>query len=245
MPDFMPRADAELVQWGSTFARVLAAEPGAFGVSADEAAECVAAADAFAQKHLVTANPGERSGVDVVLKNEARAEMKRIIRSLVGRIRANRAVSDTQLVKLSLKPRRTDYSKGGRHLPQLGPNVNIISVKNATFDLHMGLPGKGQRAGLPRNAMGVVVMAYAGDQPPTDPTHWNDVATVMRARVRVSFGDTLPPATKVWFCACYLDGGARRGPFGRIAYARVHEIELRLSEAQRVRRVRTSWDAAA
>lgn len=245
MPDFLPRGDSQLSRWGLAFARGIAAEPGAFGVSVDDAAECVAAADAFAAKQLITANPGMRNGTEVILKNQRRAELKRIIRSLVKRMRANAAVSDAQLSVVNLKPRRTDYSKRGRPLPEKGPVVDVLLVKNATFTLHARTPDALPRSGLPRNATRVTLMAYAGEAPPSNPREWSLVGNSTRARMRFSFGNALGSGTKVWFCAYFTNGRGDVGPVGPPRSARVQDIDLMVGGERGVRMIRRTWAEAA
>lgn len=103
---YIPIKDVQFANWGKRFAAKVQEDAAALGITADMAAELVAAADDFRDQLLAQMRLENLLKGQTKLKNKARAEAESLARTVAQLIRANPAVSDGELVTLTLSPRK-------------------------------------------------------------------------------------------------------------------------------------------
>ena len=129
----IPRSDEDFNSMARPFARLIAEDPKRFGIDQSDADALSAAAKLFQEKYQITLTPSGRSDVTVKEKNQARAELKRIITRIAQLIRINDNVDDVSKSLLKLPQRPSKIKR--KSCPMEPPRLSFVRA------LHEGAGG--------------------------------------------------------------------------------------------------------
>jgi hypothetical protein len=118
------------------FARTIGDDPARFGISGGDAAELIAAAQAFDEARQIDACEATGTRLTTLAKNDARQAAERIVRRIANQIRGDSRVSDSDKLSLSIEQRPKKLGK--RTCPQSPPSMlfdGSTSGKGASGEL--------------------------------------------------------------------------------------------------------------
>lgn len=210
MPDFLPRRDADLVQWSGNFARQLAKSPGVYGVTPEAVAGLVAAQQAFAQKYAAAQSRVTRTPVSVQAKDTAREVMIGEARPLAALVRAQKSTTNHQLIVLGLRSRRK--ARRGVARPRVAPQVRVGLVEGRRLSVRI-LERSTGRCRKPKDVSSAVLMYWCGDSLPREASAWRLWGVTGRLREVVELSEGVPPGTKVWLTAFWQNERHDQGPW--------------------------------
>jgi hypothetical protein len=131
MPDFLPRRDADLLNWSRNFDQRINSSYEQYGISAQQATDYsplhAAAAAYETWQRPDTRTPGARAA-----KDQAVAALKAQARRLVVFIRATPDVSDTLMIDAGLRPRKRTMTPTPR--PDRAPFIRVRGVRAGVDD---------------------------------------------------------------------------------------------------------------
>lgn len=220
MPDFYPRRDAELLTWSRSFAANVGASPGAYGLTAQDAADFAGLQQAFAHWYTLSQGRATRTAVSIRMKDEARRAMMGKGRELAALVRARPGVTNEQLVSLGLGARRRSRRAVGR--PTGAPRVRV-RVKYGAGPVMKLTDAVSGRSRKPAGVSMAVVLYAVGDAPPADEGGWRFGLTtgdpVFRWVLPVvgGAGEAARPGDRVWLIACWVNDRGERGPWSEPA----------------------------
>jgi hypothetical protein len=116
---FIPPKDGDFCVMANGFARTIGDDPARFGMSADDAAEVIAAARAFDEARQADECEATSTRLTTLAKNDARQAAERIVRRIANQIRGDSHVSDSD--KLSLRIEQRPATLARRKCPQTAP----------------------------------------------------------------------------------------------------------------------------
>ncbi len=102
MRGYIPKRDSHLNAWSSNFDRVIAADPAAFGLGGEDAAEIHACVARFTAALRTAHDPATRTTPAIKGKDNAKARMLSVIRSYAAVIRVDRSIPDGLKMDLGL-----------------------------------------------------------------------------------------------------------------------------------------------
>jgi hypothetical protein len=208
--DFLPRPDNEFRDWSANFIVHLLTGGEALGISLAQCERYEELHDSFVAAYLQSFNVSTRTRPVVEAKNSARKVLEREARMLARIIRANPNVTSPQRAGL-----RLSIDKPGKSARIGPPAVTPSIVLNATSGRYVAGTIKEHLSVLSRRPRGVaatMLFAFFGDVAPAWPTGWQMLAQVTRSKFTIPLGAEIEPKTRVWVCACYVNGKGETGP---------------------------------
>lgn len=219
MRDFLPRRDADLLNWAEVFSLALGTSPGpeGFGVSAAEASAYAGVLSAYREAYERAVAPGTRGPASVLAKNQSRAGLVRMSRVLAGVVRSHPGLSGSDLVKLGVRAGRLGQ---GRRPEVAGPKAapQIQLKRGSGWDVRVRLSDlstTGRKR--PTGVYGALLFYWVGDRLPSGMSDW----ALGLSTKSMAFGWTLPghfggaavqPGARVWLTACWLSPTLEQGP---------------------------------
>lgn len=224
MPDFLPRADAGLLAWTANFAYRLSVDYERYHVDPIKAAEYLALQDEFARGYQTAIEPGSRTPVSVNQKNTLRAKLKTATRSLASPIRANRAVSESDLILLGLhrpsKPRRA-FSPPGEP-----PKVWLKALGGRRIKVMLRDAQRTSSRARPRDVFGAIVFMRVGENVQENPNPWRYKTQTRQVDFDLEIKEFAPPGTRVWVSAQWMIRRGTTGPQSEPVCVRLSFDEL-------------------
>jgi len=217
--DFIPRRDADFIQFSANFSAHINAAPAAFGLTPAMANDYAALNDTLHNAYVIATAPDTRTRPTIRAKNKARQHAERDLRRLARLIQATPGVSDAQKFDLGLTVRDTEPSPVPR--PVERPRVSVELLYGSTVRIML----RGQdstRRGKPQDVAGATVFSYVGETPPTAPGNsslWMQTNTT-RPRFVMTF-QQVEPGAKVWIAACWFNPRQQAGPASQPVYTHV------------------------
>jgi hypothetical protein len=223
MPDWIERADAELVAQAKVFSAGISADPGAFGATPLQAAELAERAAAFSAAYYVTLQSWADSTTATLVKSETRALLVESMRARARTIRAMTSVSAEQKINLEMSipnPRRTRVPA-----PDDVPQVQLGPPDGRRIPVRVRSTLTPATRGLPRDVASVQVFAATGDSfPPLSDigTRWRPLGTFSRSHfdVEYNFADAKSGET-LWIVARYANARSQVGKWSNAPYTYV------------------------
>ena len=210
MPDFLPRREADLLQWSSSFSEHVNSAPAEYAISPEMAAEYRALHVQFADLMLKSADATARTPSVLFAKQQTRERLVAMARTLTRQARGNMDVSNAQLQNLGLRARRE--RRGPRIQPPAeAPIVRMLSRENWSARFRLCDPGS-MRVAKPAGAKSAILFMAVGPQPPPDRAAWTMCAITGRTVVDVKFPKHLPAGTQVWVAARWYSPTCTPGP---------------------------------
>ena len=212
MPDFLPRREAELLQWSANFDRQINDAPGDFGLSVQVAADYRALHEAFAQAYQLSQEPSTRTASAVVAKDDAKAALLALARGLARVVRGQPGVTDAQRLELGLVVRRSGRLArvaAPAAAPQLAvePILGRGAVRVRLFD-----PASPNRRAKPRGVAGATLLTFVGEAEPEGSSHWSFGRSTTRTTAVVALPEGGACGARVWVTAFWFSPTGRRGP---------------------------------
>jgi hypothetical protein len=205
---YLPRRDADLLNWANGASQKITATPTAFGLTAGFATSFAASVSAFATA-LAACDPGVRSKSSVATKNSAKKSLALACGYLSRLVHGTSSVTDAQLIELGLNVRAQPVPTPA---PELAPGFDLVKVVNntATYRAHDALTPS--RRGRPKGVALLSVFSHVGNTTPTEQSGWILNGSTGRTTVEVAFDPSLPMGTKAWVCAFWSTATGLNGP---------------------------------
>lgn len=163
--DFIPDSDVDFDVFLSQFTGAIAADPGGFGLTAQDVAAVQAPAAAWgkALSDHQAAQLAARGAVQV--KDKARGEAVAIVRSTVKKINGNPEVDNALRAKAALPAHEVRAAIG---VPATRPIGRIEPSASRTLIVHFVDEMTPQRTAKPYGVHGCQIWSFVGENPPAD-----------------------------------------------------------------------------
>ena len=205
--NFYYGADARVVRGSANFAAMIVANPEAFHLEPECAAQYAALDATLQAAYALAVTPETRTSVNVRAKDQALRAVQRQAACLAVVIAAS-GVSDAQLLALGLQPRRRRTTPPA---PQRPPVVRVEKVAGRVVTLLIEAAVEDGPGRMPKGCMGAQLFSYVNDQPATEATDYAYEGIAMRRRATLTFPHTVRSGATVWVCARWI---SRRGKPG-------------------------------
>ncbi len=224
MPDFLPRPEAQLLQFTRNFSRHIEADPQVYGIDEADAARLALLQSEYELRYSAAIDPGTRTIPAIRARDEAKSALVKQVRYLATRARTLSGLSDATLVTIGLKR----PSKSRRRIPPPGekPFLRVIDVFGPRVTLQARDGNGSGRRGLPRGVMYLDVMYFIGESPSAHRMDWRFAGGYSRARIVIDLPASLPLGAKVWFTSAWLNPTGKRGPWSDPCATRVLTDEV-------------------
>ncbi|MFT3787563.1 MAG: hypothetical protein QM770_15590 [Tepidisphaeraceae bacterium] len=203
-----PASDAGLLTWANHFQGLIAAGPTSYALTTAQSTALTTACTAY-QTALNACEKTVRNEAAVITKNDARRDLKVLVRQLVGAINSSTTVTDAQKTTLGLTLRTTPMPVPA---PSLAPVVEVASVNAWTVNLRLRAAGSSTSRGKPAGVSGASVFSYVGATPPDEIADWKFEGNTGKSKFDVVFPTTNPGGTKVWLTAFWFNNRKQSGP---------------------------------
>lgn len=208
--DFLPRREADLVQWLRNAVAVLDTEYAAYGLSEQQVIALRDDAAAFIDLHTLTQNAETRSPANIIRKDQARAKAVANARQVARIAQSHPATSDPMRSNLGITVLKD--SVAFKPVPKNAPMLQIDSVDGRTVVVR--LRGDSEiRRGRPDDIAGATLFTHVGPAAPVNASEWKFHANITRTRATIQFPAALEPGATVWICAFWRNDRDEPGPF--------------------------------
>src|SRR4051812_43826038 len=171
MPDFLPRGDAELLQWSKNFDQQIQASGEQWSLSPQQIAEYSLRHAAFAEAFRVANDPSRRTRPTISSKDEQRASLKKSARHLAAILRTLLRDDPAAKIVLRLKPGEGRRQRMGA--PSEAPTLWLTSTTSQReVIVKLRDASTSGRRGKPSDVEGATLMMFVGDRPPSDVGKW-------------------------------------------------------------------------
>lgn len=205
---FYDKTDAILATGSANFAALLVASAQSYHVSTEQAAAYAALDLAYQNSYRTAIEPATRTSAAIAAKDSARALLVRSARALAGLIRSLPLVTDEQLIELGLSARSAPVPAP---VPTTVPLVEVEDVVGNTIHLRLRDSGPGHRS-KPAGATACMIYSHVGEQAPSHINDWTFRGVWTRSRGTISFDNNLPPFSRVWITALFVNRRGQQGP---------------------------------
>jgi hypothetical protein len=218
--DFFPDREADMIVWGQNFALRTSAEPEAYHLTPEIAADFAAAQQAFAEAYRVANEPGTRTRPAVTLKNDLRKAMERKARWLAATVRSNPSIPEGRKILAGIC---TVPPGRGPAIPRptAAPSVLITGTAGRRLTIRLVDPEHPYSGAKPRGVRCAVLFLHVGDQPPVRWDGWKHYGAATRMTTQVTIPARSAPGEKVLVCARWQNPAGQLGPVSKPAYAYV------------------------
>jgi len=172
--DYIPTTDAELGDWLAHFVAPIVANPGAYGLSAADAATLQADQTAWTRDYPAHTQAETTSRAARQTKQETRAKVETDVRASVKKINATPAVTDAQRSTLGLKPHAAVRIAVAQ--PATRPIGRLEATGHATLTIHFTDAATPALKAKPHGIHGCEVWSHVGDPAPADPSGFAFIA---------------------------------------------------------------------
>jgi hypothetical protein len=111
---YIPRADDLALVWMKTFAGGIGADPARYMLSAADVANLQAVVDAFDAAFAVAKDPGTRTVVSVMAKDQARNVAEQLVQTFYSLLKPNAGIADPDKIAIGVRP----LNRGRTKTPQ-------------------------------------------------------------------------------------------------------------------------------
>ncbi len=127
---FIPNGDYDFAMMAESFARNIANDPRAFGISDDDMAALDSAVKQFRATLTTARQNATKSPIATVLKEEARGVAEKIVRRIGNIIRANDAISTTNKMLVGMREAKSKPKQ--LSVPNESPKLKFVQAKHHT-----------------------------------------------------------------------------------------------------------------
>ena len=126
-------SDVATLDWLVNFTNLVTADPSAYGLTADDAAQMAMRTEAYAQAFHQAQHPSTRTTNVVKRKDDARAQAEALGRTLAMQVKVNPQITNDQ--KITLGIRVDDATRTPIGAPQTMPILNIVDAHRGVHTL--------------------------------------------------------------------------------------------------------------
>lgn len=205
----VPKLDAPLAQWSTTFQGLASSDPGAFSLSVLEMAQYTMLHDAYIAAYNAAKAPGSKSKALVVGKDGAKKSLLAAARELYGQIQASKNVTNENKTRIGVVIR--DAQPTPVPPPAQAPLMSVLSVFGRTVRYRLADATAPASRRKPLKAEGAIIMSFVGATPPPPrDAGWKVEGQTGRTTFIVHFPDTVAPGQACWVTAMWYN---RRGKY--------------------------------
>jgi hypothetical protein len=214
MRDYIPRADAELMEWSANFYLQVSLNADLWDISANDVIRLKTAVDDFAEC-LALADSPKKNVIITAEKNASRKVLIGIIRGLVNFPLKNPVISVVERVALGLRVYAT--TRTTIPAPTLSPvfNINIFGIHCLSVDFYS--IGSRKKA-KPHGISGAVIAYSVLDAPPASPVALTRSVLATRTPHTLEFIEE-ERGQKVYIAICWQNAKGEKGPWSNIESA--------------------------
>ena len=208
MGQTLPLTDNALLAWSLNFSTKVSSMPTAFGLTAAQAASYALVHGTFASAMAAVA-PTVRNKSATAAKNTARTALKLAANQTVDLVNGTPTVTNSQKISLGINVRVKPVPAP---IPTTSPGLTVLSVSAWSVNLRLHDSASSAKRGRPPGVIGAALFSYIGATPPVDIGGWQPEGMTGKTNVTISFANSNPPGTKVWFSAYWFNGRKESGP---------------------------------
>jgi hypothetical protein len=205
----VPKLDAPLAQWSTTFQSVASSDPGAFSLSVLQMAQYTMLHDAYIAAYDAAKAPGSKSKALVVGKDGAKKSLLAAAREYYGQIQASQNVTNEDKTRINVVIRGAQPTLV--RPPAQAPLMSVVSVFGRAVRYRLAdatAPGSRRK---PLKAEGAIILSFVGATPPPPrDAGWKVEGQTGRTTFVVQFPDTVAPGQACWATAMWYN---RRGAY--------------------------------
>jgi hypothetical protein len=205
---FLPRTDAGLLTWAQAFADTVATGPEQFGLSLQQADEFMQTFQAYTDALQVASSGATNSTSSRITKNQTRGALRTLAGKFNKIVQANQDVTDGQKSALGLTVAR---GRTATPTPESSPSIHVRSVVAHRVSVRLSQMHSESR-GRPARTTGAMILAFLGEQPPSDLNDWTMIKLVTTTLFTLDFPASLAPGTQVWLTARWISNRLALGP---------------------------------
>jgi len=216
MPDYIPRKDSELTDWGSNFAAIVAEFSDKWGIPETEVVALQNALANFSTLEKKASGKDKTSGV-IADKNKAKKILVNNIRDMVKFRLMNPIITDGQRVDLGLHLHDTKPTTipVPTHSPEIA--IEIADLRRLRINFHE--PDSDSKA-KPYGVNGAVILYSVLEEPPASVDRLAHSVLATRTPHILAFTDQERGHT-VYIAVCWQNERGQKGPFSAIVSALV------------------------
>lgn len=210
--NYLPLRQGPLADYTKNLARVIGADPAAFGVSADRSTAYTALQNDYATKLSLAIEPETRTAASIERKDLAKKSLIKETRSLVRQVQEFPSLTDDQRRDLDIPIRDTEPTP--INTPTEMPTLEVRSMTSHKADLLI-LNSENKRRKAPgARAAWLYTHTYdpAGENPPTNLKQWRFEGESTRSNPQINFPEEIAPGTAVWVTALWVSPTGKPGP---------------------------------
>jgi hypothetical protein len=195
MADFLPKSDPGLRDWTQNFSKLIAAHPGAYGLTPSDAAALAGVVGSFAEALRLATDRTTRTMGAVAGKNSARAAMLDTVRYYARVIKTNRGVTNEEKVLLGLNI--PDAKSAAVPAPTTAPVCSIVGAIACQHTLRFADVASLTRRAKPPGVIGLELhyfVAPRNETAPASPDAAPEATRFYGLITRQPFVVTLEPA---------------------------------------------------
>lgn len=159
---YIPRKDAELVNWSRNFAARIGEDPARFGLGTREAEQIQALVRNFAEAYALAVAPASRTAAAVKVKEAAGKAMLKELRPCAMLIKRRSSVANADKVNLGLNIARPSTAR--LPAPTSRPILSVQSGAPLCHVLRFIDSGSSESRGRPRGVAGAQLFCYLGEK---------------------------------------------------------------------------------
>jgi hypothetical protein len=183
--DYIPRRDAEVLNWLRVFAGTISAAPSVYMLGPSDAAAIQRAVDEYAQAYALAKNPEFSTQVTVNEKDTARNSAEQICRQYASLIKPNAGVSDANKLAIGVRP--LNRGRTPIHCPQSSPLLDILGAVPGKHVLCFHDTSTPESPAKPFGAIHLQLFIALGEQKIPDAEEARFYGTFTRGKFEVEF----------------------------------------------------------
>ena len=225
-------SEATLLASSTDFARTIAADPGAYGLPADDATVYQTTPTRFADARAAWENPATHTPIQRALKDEAKQTLINSTRTLVDVCQAWPQMTDPKREALKIPLR--DREPTPAHLPVAAPTATTLLIGPEAVRVIARDPAEANRRARPKGVKSVVVLAtFTGNgSEPTLPVDQGPVSTISGRKTADLMWSNMPTEQTAWIACYWLSTRNERGPISEPQSIRVPGSRLAVRAAK-------------
>lgn len=208
--DWVPAKESELVTFSTSFAAQIALDPTAYGLTLTESDDFTALNDAWVAAYNAAKNSPTRGELTIQQKNDAKAAMLPQLRSLGMFIQNRPATTNAQRVLLGLTVPVVEPSPVP--VPSSTPMILVEDRLDRSVTLRFKDRDNPDNDGKPEGVTGLTLFSYVGMEEPAEDADWKFETNTSRVTQTVTFPESVPYGSRVWFTAFWYNTKAESGP---------------------------------
>lgn len=228
MPDFLPRADAAMLDFARNFTRIVEESHAVLNLPPEVVNPLGEANARFAEAMRRLASPATTTPLAFADKNDARAELENLVRAITRQLRGTPTVDGAMLQSLGLRPRAV--RRRAVPVPDQAPDVRVLLAHGRRVTLRLS-PANSRRKGKPADAekAGIFLFDFEpGDGfrlPRLGSTAHSAIMSHMvmppiftgRPTVTIELPTSLSPGAMLYVVACWMNYRCQSGPMSRVS----------------------------